>query len=98
MPFYLRGHLLLQLPLGFLSIVLALTQSSAAILSQIRSMAKAKVVRVNSALMTLVALLTLIFTYHCYSLYLMAVIVASLIIGEANQLPDATIAASLDTL
>ena len=55
-PSYLRTHLLLQLPFGWLSKLPTLMLLSQAVLTQIRVMAKAKVAKVISILMTLVAL------------------------------------------
>ena len=58
---YLRTHLLLQMPFQLLSILFTLMLLSLAILSPIRVMAEAKAAKVNFILMSLVALLTLMF-------------------------------------
>ena len=57
MPLNLRTHLPFQLPFGLLSVLPTLMQLFWAILTQIKTVAKAKAVRVNSNFMTLVALL-----------------------------------------
>ena len=64
MPSYLMTHLLLQLPFRLLSVLPTLMLLSLAILTPIRAVAEAKVARVNFTLMTLVALLTLMFAWH----------------------------------
>ena len=95
MQSYLKTHLFLQLPYGFLSILHTLMQLFLVILTQFISIEKAKEVRVNFTLMTLVIHFTLIFAWHYKILYNMAINNASLIIVEGGQLLDATIAASL---
>ena len=61
---YLKTHLLLQLPFGLVSVLPTLMLLFLAILTPIRATAKVKAVRVNCTLMTLVALLTLMFAWH----------------------------------
>ena len=64
MPSYLKNHLLFQLPFGLLSILPTLLLLSLAIVTQIRAISRAKAAKVNFILMTLVALLTLMFIKH----------------------------------
>ena len=64
MPSYLGTHLLLQLPSGLLSMLSTLILLSLAVLIQIRTVAEAKVVRVDFTLMTLVAFLTPMFAWY----------------------------------
>ena len=73
----------------------ALMQLFLTILTQIKALDKAKVVRINLTLITLVVLLTLMFTWNYQILYFMAVNEVSLIVVEGNQLLDVTIVASL---
>ena len=70
---------------------------SPAILAPIRVVVKAKVARENFTVMTLVALLTPIFTWHYQTLCHMAINEASLIVVKGDQLPDSTTVASLAT-
>ena len=68
---------------------------SLAILTLIRAIAKARVTRVNFTLMNLVALLTLMSVWCHKTLNHVAIKVASFIMVEGNQLPDANTVASL---
>ena len=90
-PFYLRTHLLLQLPFGLLGEWPTLMLLSLSFLKLIRVVAEAKVAKGNFILMTLVALQTLMFAWHYSTLYYMAINEASLIVVKSNQLLDATI-------
>ena len=84
MPCYLRTHLLLQLSFGLVSILTTLMLLSLAVLTQIRAMAEVKVARVYITLMTLMALLTLMFAWNYYVLYHVVINKASLIIVKGN--------------
>ena len=95
MPSYLRTHLIFQLLFGLPSELTGLMLFYPAILTQIRVVSEAKLAKVNFILMTLVALLTLMFTWHYSILCHMAINKASLIVVNGDQLLDATIVASL---
>ena len=81
---YLRTHLFLQLPFRLLSTLPAVMLLSPAILTHTRAMAKAMVDNLNFILMTLVALLTLMFAWHHYTLCHMAINEVSLIMVQGN--------------
>ena len=63
-PSYLRTQLLLQLPFRLLSELPTLMLLSLIILTPIRVIAKVKAINVDFIIMTLVALLTLMFSWH----------------------------------